>query len=138
RAAYAAGVKAFGWHPIEIDGHDLAAIDRAYTEALHTSDKPTCLIAKTEKGHGGSLVANKDGWHGKALDAEQAKKAIAELGGERHLIVRTARPEDRQPAAMPAPQPLKLPTYAAGTKDATRKAYGDALVAVGAHRPALR
>src|SRR5580704_2057565 len=75
-AAYAARARAFGWHAIELNGHDLEAIDKAYTEALQQKDQPTILIAKTEKGHGVSFVANKDGWHGKALDAEQAKAAI--------------------------------------------------------------
>jgi transketolase len=134
-AAYAGRLCAFGWHAIELDGHDLQAIDRAYGEALQQKDRPTCLVAKTVKGQGVSLVANKDGWHGKALNAEQAKAALAELGGERHLTVRTQLPEKKQRATLPESQPLKLPTYQPGTKEATRKAYGDALVAVGAHRP---
>ncbi len=133
-AAYAARIRAFGWHAIELNGHDLAAIDAAYAEALAQKDRPTCLIARTIKGEGVSLVANKDGWHGKALDAEQAKKAIAELGGERHLTVETLRPEPRQPAPLPAPGPIQLPSYNPGTKEATRKAYGDALVALGKAR----
>lgn len=132
-AAYAARLKAFGWHAIELDGHDLPAIDAAYAEALAQKDRPTCLIARTEKGAGVSFVANKDGWHGKALSADQAKQAIAELGGERHQVVTTLKPEPRQPAPV-ARGELKLPTYAAGTKEATRKAYGDALVALGAAR----
>jgi transketolase len=136
-AAYAARARAFGWHAIELDGHDLAAIDRAYAEALAQKDRPTCLVARTEKGHGVSLVANKNGWHGKALNPEQAKQAIAELGGERHLTVATLKPEPRQPAAPPAPKPLKLPTYNQGGKEATRKAYGDALVALGAAHPEM-
>ena len=97
-AAYAARARAFGWHAIELDGHDLAAIDarlRRGAGARRTS-RPAS-IAKTEKGHGVSFLANKDGWHGKALNAEQAKKAIAELGGERHIIVTTS--EARGPAA---------------------------------------
>jgi transketolase len=134
-AAYAARIRAFGWHAIELNGHDLQAIDRAYAEALAQKDRPTCLVAKTEKGHGYSLVANKSGWHGKALNAEQAKAAIAELGGERHLTVPTPKPEQRQQVTMSAARPLKLPTYAAGSREATRKAYGDALVALGASRP---
>src|SRR5712691_1821734 len=84
-AAYAARARAFGWYAIELDGHDLAAIDTAYAQALEPRDQPTCLIARTEKGHGVSFLANKDGWHGKALSQEQAQKAIQELGGERHL-----------------------------------------------------
>ena len=101
-AAYAARARAFGWHAIEIDGHDLDAIDAAYQEALAQKDKPTCIIAKTEKGHGVSFLANKEGWHGKALNAEQAKEALAELGGERHIIVPTLKPEDLQPATPPS------------------------------------
>src|SRR5438128_12020499 len=59
---------AFGWETIEIDGHDVEAIDRAYTEAASTSGKPTVVIARTIKGKGVKAVENKDGWHGKALD----------------------------------------------------------------------
>jgi transketolase len=136
-AAYAARARAFGWHAIQLDGHDLTAIDRAYTEALAQKDQPTLLVAKTVKGHGVTLVANKEGWHGKALNPEQARLAIAELGGERHLTVRNLMPEEEVPPTMRAPAPLKLPTYKVGTKEATRKAYGDALVALGACRPRL-
>src|SRR5437773_12147704 len=56
-AAYAARARAFGWHAIELDGHDLAAIEAAYQEALAQRGHPTCLIARTEKGHGVSLLA---------------------------------------------------------------------------------
>jgi transketolase len=131
---YAARARSFGWHAIEIDGHDLKAIDKAYTEALAQSDKPTVIVARTEKGSGFSQVANKDGWHGKAFSADQAKAAIAELGGERNVRVTVQKPEDRKPPALPAPKPPKLPVYEVGAKEATRKAYGDALVALGAAR----
>ncbi len=133
-AVYAARARAFGWHAIEIDGHDIAAIDAAYREALAQDEKPTCIVAKTVKGSGVSLVANQEGWHGKALSPEQAKEAIAELGGERHITVRVAKPARRRPAAPPAVLPLQLPAYEVGAEEATRQAFGDALVAVGAHR----
>jgi len=133
-AAYGARARAFGWHAIELDGHDLAAIDRAYTEALAVKGQPTCLIAKTEKGHGVSSVANKDGWHGKPLSVDQMKQAIQELGGDRGRTYPTLKPENLAPHAG-AVSPLKLPTYAVGNKEATRKAYGDALAALGASRP---
>ncbi len=132
---YADRARAFGWHAVQLDGHDLAAIDRAYAEALAQKGRPTCLVARTVKGSGVSLVADKEGWHGKALDPEQAKKAIAELGGERHVKVATHRPEHGAPPTLAETWPLRLPTYAVGSKEATRKAYGDALVAVGASRP---
>ena len=134
-AAYAARARSFGWHAIELDGHDLGAIDRAYGESLAPKDQPTCLIARTEKGHGVSSVANKKHWHGKVFNPEQAKAAIAELGGERSLIIQTSKPEALEPAVTPAARPLTLPVYEVGGKEATRKAYGDALVAVGANRP---
>jgi transketolase len=133
-ATYAARARAFGWHAIEINGHDLDAIDRAYAEAMNQTDKPTCIVAKTEKGHGFSQIVNKDGWHGKALPPDMEKAALQELGGVRHLVITSPKPEDKQPAPLPKPQPLKLPTYEVGKKEATRKAYGDALVALGAAR----
>jgi len=133
-AAYAARARAFGWHAVELNGHDLGAIDKAYGEALSQKERPTCLVARTEKGHGVSSVANKDGWHGKALPPDMEKAALQELGGVRHLTVSAPKPEEKQPAALPKPQALKLPTYEVGKKEATRKAYGDALVALGAAR----
>ncbi len=132
---YASRIRAFGWYAIELDGHDLAAIDRAYAEALTIKDRPTCLIAKTVKGSGVSFLANKDGWHGKALNPEQMQQAIQELGGERHLVIKTALPENQAMTAGDKPQALRLPTYKAGGKEATRKAYGDALTALGSSLP---
>lgn len=135
--AYAARIRAFGWHAIELDGHDLTAIDRAYTEALGVKDQPTCLVARTEKGAGVSFVANKDGWHGKALNQEQMKAALQELGGERHLTITTLKPENQAMPVGEKPAPLKLPTYSAGGKEATRKAYGDAIAALGFSLPEM-
>jgi transketolase len=136
-AAYAARARAFGWHAIELNGHDLTAIDKAYGDALAQNNQPTLLIAKTEKGHGYAAIANKDGWHGKALSPEQAKDAIAELGGERNLVIQVQKPENKRPGLSATSKSLRLPTYNVGSKEATRKAYGDALTALGAHRPDL-
>src|SRR5262249_35256255 len=135
---YAARARAFGWHAIELNGHDLQAIDAAYAEALGQKDRPTLLVAKTEKGSGGSFVANKDGWHGKALDAEQARKASEELGGEPHVKVPTLKPEPRPGHdSPPTIAPVELPVWDVGTKEATRKAYGSTLVALGRARADL-
>ena len=130
---FARRAKAFGWHPIEIDGHDLGAIDQAYAEAIATTDRPTVVLARTEKGHGVAAVANKNGFHGKPLADPEA--AIAELGGIRNLSVAVAKPTGpAAPHRFEAGGELRLPTYEVGTKEATRKAYGDALVALGAAR----
>ena len=127
---YARRARAFGWHAIEIDGHDLTAIDAAYREALATKDRPTVILARTEKGHGVAAVANRNGFHGKPLADPEA--AIAELGGVRNLSVKVAKPTgDRAPHTFAASGSLQLPAYELGSNEATRKAYGDALVALG-------
>jgi transketolase len=133
--AYAARARAFGWNALEISGHDLEEVDHAFEQALSYSDGPTVIVAHTVKGKGVSFVENKNGWHGKALSPDEAKRAIAELGGERNLIVKPRPPDPHQPLARGATQALKLPKYKLGDKVATRKAYGDALVAIGAARP---
>lgn len=133
--AYAARARSFGWHAIEIDGHDLNQIDRAFGEAVSINDRPTVIIAQTIKGRGFSFFENINGWHGKALKSDQAQQAIAELGGERQIEIEVHKPEQQSPAATGTPQPLQLPTYSTGDKVATRKAYGDALTALGAARP---
>jgi len=131
---YAARFESFGWHAIRLDGHDLAAIDKAYAEAVAITDRPTILIAHTKKGDGYPPIADKDNWHGKALPKDMADDAIKVLGGEKNLTVAVQKPDDKKPAVV-KPGTVTLPTYAAGTKEAPRKAYGDALVALGKAMP---
>src|ERR671937_800112 len=119
---------AFGWETIEIDGHDVEAIDRAYTEARSASGKPTVIIARTIKGKVVKAVENQPGWHGKALD--NADEAIAELGGVRNIHVDVAKPEPGEPHRFETGA-LDLPRYDVGDEVATRKAYGEALAALG-------
>ena len=130
--AYTARAQAFGWHTIEIDGHDVTAIDAAMTEAASTAGKPTVIIAKTKKGKGVAAVEDQDNAHGKPVPDEAA--AIEELGGMRSLRIDVAKPEDKEPAVAPT-TPLSMPTWELGEKVATRKAYGLALAALGASRP---
>jgi transketolase len=127
---YAARVEANGWHAIEIDGHDVEAIDRAYADAEATSGKPTAIIARTIKGKGVAAVEDKNGFHGKPL--ADPEEAVAELGGERDLHVDVSRPESHGSPHVFEATGADLPTYEVGDKVATRKAYGEALTAVGA------
>ena len=76
-------------------------------------------------------VENREGWHGKPLDDPET--AIAELGGERNIVVDVSRPE-RFPPRRFEPRTLELPRYRVGDEVATRKAYGDSLVALGRAR----
>ena len=134
---YAARARAFGWHPIQIDGHDLDQINAAYHEALQQTDQPTLIIARTIKGKGFPEIEDQNGWHGKALPADMAQRAIQELGGERSIIVNVRKPASTSaPAALQgAARKLELPVYQAGSAVATRSAYGDSLKALGAARP---
>jgi len=122
---------AFGWETIEIDGHDVEAVDRAYTEAAGTTGKPTVVIARTIKGKGVKAIENQPGWHGKALD--NPDEAIEELGGLRNIHVDVAEPEAGQAHTFPSGT-LELPRYELGDEVATRKAYGEALAALGTAR----
>jgi len=131
---YSARAKAFGWHAIEIDGHDLNQINDAYQEALKQTNQPTLIVARTVKGKGFPEIENKNGWHGKALPQDMAEQAIAGLGGEHNIVIKVHAPDELQPAAHPKTEALQLPTYPSDKPVATRSAYGDALKALGAAR----
>jgi transketolase len=128
---YVERARAFGWNTIEVDGHDVEDVDRAYTEAAGTHGRPTVIVARTIKGKGVKAVENKNGWHGKPLDDPDA--AIEELGGIRNIHVDVAKPEPGEQHRFPE-SPLELPRYELGDEIATRKAYGEALAALGAAR----
>ena len=129
--SYANRARAFGWHAIEIDGHNVEEIDQAYKEA-EASDLPAVVVAHTIKGKGVKAVENKPGWHGKPLDDPEA--AIAELGGIRNITVEVKEPETSGRNLEIENTELRLPRYELGDEVATRKAYGDALAALGKAR----
>ncbi|MDF2440243.1 MAG: transketolase [Abditibacteriota bacterium] len=134
---YRARAEAFGWNAIVIDGHDIHQIDEALTQAAN-SDKPTCIVAKTNKGHGASLTEGMNDWHGKALKPDQAETAIKEitelLGSTPNLTIKVNAPEDLQPAQSTLGQAKPFP-YKIGDVAASREAYGEALAAIGATDP---
>lgn len=71
--------RSFGFQIINIDGHDIDEIIKAFEVAKNVKGKPTCIIAKTIKGKGVSFMENQVGWHGKAPNEEQYKQAMEEL-----------------------------------------------------------
>ncbi|HCC50201.1 MAG: transketolase [Candidatus Jacksonbacteria bacterium RIFOXYC2_FULL_44_29] len=148
-------VAAFGWETIVVDGHSFPEVISAYAEAKLVKNKPVMIIAGTIKGKGVKLMEGAPGWHGKALDADQLKAALVELGEvDKNLRGVIAKPE--------AIKISNFPTYATSfaqgygrskkasagkqfsisnsndqkieySKDqlvATRKAYGNALVRI--------
>ena len=123
---YVRRAEAFGWHAIVVDGHDVAAIDDAYREA-EAERVPSLVVARTVKGNGVSFVADKEGWHGKALSQDEAELAIEELGGERSELVVPPRPARAQVAEVIS-DAYERPGYSEPV--ATRKAAGDALAAL--------
>ena len=126
-SSYSRRLEAFGWHAIEIDGHDVEAIGAAYREAEATSGRPTAIVARTVKGKGYSKVENENGWHGKAV----AEEAVAELGGIRNLRIDVAKPEPGSSHRFETTT-ASWPAYEVGSAVSTRKAYGEALAALGA------
>lgn len=131
--AYRRRAEAFGWHAIEIDGHDVEAIDAAFAEAVATTGKPTVIIAKTKKGAGVKSVEDQLNAHGKAVP--DWEEAVEELGGDRNIVIEVPKPPaDATPHTFETSGALQLPTYEVGEKVATRKAYGEALAALGSAR----
>ena len=139
--AYRDRWRAFGWHPIVVDGHDIAAILEALEEAAGTAGQPTMILARTVKGRGVSAIEGKDGWHGKPIPAgAELDAALDELN--RRLVPGTpppvVPPPPRRPAravAEGAPAAPAPPDYAPGSAVATRTAYGEALAALAAVDP---
>ena len=74
--------RAFCWHVIEVDGHDVDALIGAFAEAKQVEGKPSMIIAKTVKGKGVSFMENVAGWHGNAPSVEQGEQALKELQEE--------------------------------------------------------
>ena len=131
---YVRRAQSFGWLALEVDGHDVGAIDETY-RAAEAADGPVMIVARTEKGHGVSFLADQEGWHGKALDAKQAEQAIAELGGERSIVVTPPSPEAFKPVQLGELTAAPAPTYPEGIP--TRKAFGETLAWLAGHRPDL-
>lgn len=71
--------ESFGWHVIEVDGHDFNALDEAVGQAQAVSEKPTVILARTIPGKGVSFMERDYHWHGKPPKADEAKQALKEL-----------------------------------------------------------
>jgi len=71
--------RAFGWHTIELDGHNIPALQKGFAEAAAAKGKPTAVIAHTVKGKGVSFMENNPKFHGAAPTPEEAARALEEL-----------------------------------------------------------
>ncbi|MEV0262317.1 transketolase [Streptomyces sp. NPDC050617] len=116
-------IRACGWHTVEVDGHDTAAIDTAFTAAEAEAGRPTAVIART-------LTAA----YGAAVPAG-ARGDAAPAAAVTDVRIRPRPPHHTPERASREGAPLELPTYAPGCRIATRDAYGEAVAAVGNARP---
>ena len=127
-----------GWQTEVIDGHDVPAVLAALDRAEATTGRPQAIIARTEKGHGISFLADKEGWHGKALSKAELEKALAEIGPIPQIPADDGRSYARQslpaPPNFPTPAP---PEYQRGQMVATREAFGTALRKLAAVHPKI-
>jgi transketolase len=131
--AYARRIRAFGWHTVQVDGHDVDAVDEAMATARTTHGAPTAIIARTRKGRGVAAVEDREGKHGKPLP--DAEAAVAELGGRRDLRVHVRPPADAvRPSRDGAEPQAELPSYPTGDSVAVRTAFGEALAVLGSRR----
>jgi transketolase len=134
---YVKRFQAFGWRVETLeDGHDMEEIMEVLS-GVGLDERPLAIIAKTYKGAGVSFLQDKDNWHGKPLNKEEAAQAIAELAPSAKSGLNVAIPA---PTALPAPNlaaPASYPaiSYKLGDSIATREAYGAALVRIGEADP---
>merc|ERR1712127_221772 len=129
--------EAFGWNTIVIDGHDVAAIAKAFSEAEATKGVPTLIVAQTYKGKHMPEQENMDNWHGKPMKQAAFEKIKSHLAGLKQ-DTKGAKVEPREPEAkcdqLTFAGDLKLsspPSYSKTDKIATRAAYGTALKKMG-------
>ena len=136
--AYASKWRAFGWHSIVVDGHDVQALLDAFEQARRTTGQPTMILARTIKGKGISIAEGKPGWHGKAFKkGEELDTVIKEL--ESQLLPEDepaqppAGPRDRRggPLGPPTRGSVGTPSYKIGDTVATREAFGAGLAKLG-------
>ncbi|CAB1432090.1 unnamed protein product [Pleuronectes platessa] len=124
--------EAFGWHSIIVDGHSVEELCKALSQPRH---QPTAIIAKTIKGKGIPAAEDKLGWHAKPLPKDMADMVMKDLqsrimNSSKHLYPPSPM-EDSPPVSLRNMRMPSAPTYKAGEKIATRKAYGMALTKLG-------
>jgi transketolase len=132
---YQRKAEAFGWQTFVIDGHDSAQIQKTLEDAANVRNRPVMIIAKTLKGKGVSFIEDRNGWHGKPLNADELSRALVELGPiDKSVPGAILKPKKLSPAAVPASEPALL-NYDTAKPVATRKAYGTALARIASKHP---
>lgn len=143
---YAAKFKAFGWHVIMVDGHDMVQIMAALDAAQQVDNQPVVILAKTIKGYGIENAEDKQGFHGKVFNAQELPAILdqlkqrfavaAQLSADPCMHVELVKNKDNQKSMLHEDKnvflDLPAPGYSLNSKIATRKAFGQVLEALGA------
>lgn len=138
---YEARFAAFGWHVFGVNGHDVKALMEVFDQAKKITDKPVMIVAETIKGYGVEMVADKNGWHGKAFKGKQVDEALRELKSKFSTAALYSENFEWKPTIpkkvdMPLHHPCSthcMPEthFQKGNIVATRKIYGEALSVLG-------
>jgi len=129
--AYASKWRAFGWHAIVVDGHDVPAVLDAFDEARETKGQPTMILARTVKGKGMPVAEGKNGWHGKAFKkGEEVDSVLRALESQLAAEDEPAQPpdgprtrRDQSRSAPPKKATVGMLAYKLGESVASREAY---------------
>ena len=128
--------ESFGWQALAVDGHDIPELLDAYERALHTTHRPTVVLARTVKGKGFAGIEDRDNWHGKALDPERAAQVVGDLEAQLSGTEGNWQPHlpPRYAASIPPrPRAGVRPPYRPGGKElATRRGFADGLASLAA------
>lgn len=130
---YSARFEAFGFEVIEIDGHNLEEIDKAFEKAHgNTNGKPVAIVAETIKGKGISFLEDKEGWHGKPLKPEELKSALEELGDvDDSLRFELQMTEKTEFTSNPQKQTFSKLKFDKNKEYATREVFGEVFTELG-------
>ena len=79
--------EAFGWHVIQVDGHDYDALVASFEKAKHTKGQPTMLIANTVKGCGSAVMENKAGWHHHVPNQEEYEQILSDFNARKETAL---------------------------------------------------
>ncbi|XP_037519375.1 transketolase [Rhipicephalus sanguineus] len=135
---YKSRLDSFGFNTYVIDGHNVEALCKAFSDAADVRNKPTAVLCKTYKGKGLAGIEDSDNWHGKPL-GDKAPAAIEALEkqmvskGPWKLSPQRPEKEDAPPVDISNIRLSEPPNYKIGEKVATRLAYGVALAKLGAN-----
>lgn len=119
--------EAFGWNAVVIDGHNIKSILNAFSKS-RKSKKPFAIICKTIKGKGVNFIENKQGWHGKALNAEELKRALKEIKDFNVKLKSKYKPRKIKTNKI---KNFPINKYKIGEQVAARDAFGKALLNLG-------